>query len=390
MSVNQLKINYLAKKAQVVLFTSEGGLIESCDTLIDVTKLTKQSSLFEAFPMLESLQSNFNLLNDIDNELYFPRVEFSYNDKEWVFDFTFYKKNDAKGVFIWLIQDLTRQYRYLFDVQQERNESIVKEELRKAQSVPEILQRDIEYLNRILRLKLDYFTKLTYDIKNPVQDIYSTAVLLKEHIKTNEGEAYLHALSSSVHLLNTMLDDMLELSQLDIAKTPFENKLFLLPEVLWAVIKTYDYTSHKQNVTVKLNVDTDVVQKLWGDAIRLSQIMYNLLHNAFKNVSKGGRILVNVHLIEKKDNEVLLKFVVKDNGKGMSNEVLQKLFHEKEQPNALAKLNEIPFYKNNMGLIITRQLVNLQKGTIEVDNVNGKGTQFSVVLSFNVEKNLKK
>ncbi len=390
MSVNQLKINYLAKKAQVVLFTSEGGLIESCDTLIDVTKLTKQSSLFEAFPMLESLQSNFNLLNDIDNELYFPRVEFSYNDKEWVFDFTFYKKNDAKGVFIWLIQDLTRQYRYLFDVQQERNESIVKEELRKAQSVPEILQRDIEYLNRILRLKLDYFTKLTYDIKNPVQDIYSTAVLLKEHIKTNEGEAYLHALSSSVHLLNTMLDDMLELSQLDIAKTPFENKLFLLPEVLWAVIKTYDYTSHKQNVTVKLNVDTDVVQKLWGDAIRLSQIMYNLLHNAFKNVSKGGRILVNVHLIEKKDNEVLLKFVVKDNGKGMSNEVLQKLFHEKEQPNALAKLNEIPFYKNNMGLIITRQLVNLQKGTIEIDNVNGKGTQFSVVLSFNVEKNLKK
>ena len=78
--------------------------------------------------MLESIEEVLSQLTIEDGEMYFPRVEFTFNKRNWLFDFTFYRHPQQSNAIVWIIQDFTEHYEYLRIIQQERNEAIAKEE----------------------------------------------------------------------------------------------------------------------------------------------------------------------------------------------------------------------------------------------------------------------
>ncbi|MEZ4885507.1 MAG: hypothetical protein R3E32_12315 [Chitinophagales bacterium] len=127
MSLLIQKTAYLSDKVQVVLFSNEGILIDTCNTLLNILSL-KNKSLWDTFPMLESIESVLSILRIEDGEMYFPRVELLFNDKNWLFDFIFYRHPKKSNMLVWILQDFTKHYEYLRIVQQERNEAIAKEE----------------------------------------------------------------------------------------------------------------------------------------------------------------------------------------------------------------------------------------------------------------------
>jgi len=380
MSVNAYKIKYLSQKAQLVLFTNTGQCIDSCDTLLNMSEC-QGVSLFEAFPFLDSLRSSFADLSAADGEMYFPRVEFPHKDKYWIFDFTFYRSDIAPYPIVWVIQDFTRQYQYLFDVQQERNESIVKEEIRKSQSQSLNLQKDIKYLNSILKLKLEYIAKLTYNIKYPVQEIGKRVNLLSDTLIYKEEQTNLKGLQGASEALNLMLEEMLELSKIDISRTNFEPKRFLLPEVLWTVIKTFDYNSLRKHVPVRLFVANNVPQRLWGDDTRLAQILHNLLQVALKYTEKG-QIDIAVELLpnEVRADGVALQFVITDTGTLIEPEILSKIFSTSTN----VRLNDMLGATQGIGLnlLIAKQLIVLQNGTLHIENIADAGNTYTVKLNY--------
>jgi len=127
MSILTQKTAYLSNKVQIVLFSNEGILLDTCNTLLDILPL-KDQSLWEAFPMLESIEVMLASLKIENEEMYFPRVELTFNDKHWLFDFTFYRHPKQVHTIVWVLQDFTQHYEYLRVIQQERNEAIANQE----------------------------------------------------------------------------------------------------------------------------------------------------------------------------------------------------------------------------------------------------------------------
>ncbi|MGB1243018.1 MAG: hypothetical protein ACPG49_10885 [Chitinophagales bacterium] len=127
MSILIQKTAYLSSKAQIVLFSNEGILLDTCNTLLDIIPL-KNQNLWEVFPMLESIEVMLSSLQIENEEMYFPRVELTFKDKHWLFDFTFYRHSEQANTIVWILQDFTQHYEYLRIIQQERNEAIANKE----------------------------------------------------------------------------------------------------------------------------------------------------------------------------------------------------------------------------------------------------------------------
>lgn len=127
MSILTQKVAYISGKVQAVLFSNEGILQDTCNALLDISSL-RNKSLWGAFPMLESIAGVLSEMSIEDGEMYFPRVELTFNKKNWLLDFTFYRHPKKENIIVWIIQDFTNHYEYLRVIQQERNEAIANKE----------------------------------------------------------------------------------------------------------------------------------------------------------------------------------------------------------------------------------------------------------------------
>ena len=127
MSILSQKNTYISNKVQIVLFSNEGILLDTCNTLLDILSL-KNKSLWSAFPMIESIEGVLSALSVKDEEMYFPRVEMAFENRNWLFDFTFYRHPEKSDIVVWVLQDFTQHYEYLRVIQQERNEAIAQKE----------------------------------------------------------------------------------------------------------------------------------------------------------------------------------------------------------------------------------------------------------------------
>ncbi len=377
MLANDYKIKFLSQKAQIVLFNEKGRLLETCNTLIDVQSY-KDRSLYDVFAFLESIQSSLIELGKEGGELYFPRVEVLYNQKEWVFDFIFKRQVEDLSTIVWIIQDLTSQYKYLYHVQKERNESIIQQELLEHKQKSVLLQKEIEYLNKFYQLKINYFSKFSHDIKIPVREINGITYFLKKHINTEEGKEYLASLETTTTNLHKMIVNLLELANLSQNKLFFDKKEFLLKELVNNIVNSFKYSTTKQQVPIHIHIDPDVPIYLHGDDVRLSQILYNLLSNALK-FTTVGMVKLNVITEKQEENNWILRFEVIDTGKGIPKKSLSSIFtpYHKLNGNNVQETSG-----TGLGLTIVKELVESQGGIVKVSSEVDKGSTFSFTLPF--------
>ncbi len=382
MSIQDYKKTYFYNKAQIVLFNENGILIDTCNTLINMVGDKKQS-VFDNFPFLEGIKAGLQKLSYEDGDLYFPRVEVSFQNKDWVFDFTFRRSKDDLSTIVWMIQDLTDQYMYLLTVQQERNESIIKRQLLEARHHSIVLQKEIEHLNKIHQIRIDYLDKVSHDIKIPIREISGMSFLLKEYVKEEKGKEYLENLSGAAQNLVGMIEQMMEISQIHSGQIQFRETAFILHELINIVVNTFKYSSKKSDIPVKVNIDTEVPVYLMGDKVRLSQILYNLINNALKFTLEGS-IKLNVHLKQKKleEKNCTLHFHVIDTGVGIEQQDLLYVFAPYHQTKLSKK---VPNEGIGLGLTIVKELVELQGGTIGVNSTPGEGSEFYFTMNFKLQ-----
>lgn len=383
MEIQEYKKNYFYNKAQIVLFNEKGFLIDTCDTLINVSK-GQHEPIFEAFPFLEGIKMSLLSLKPEDGDLYFPRVEVSFQDKDWVFDFVFRRSKEDISTIVWMIQDLTDQYMYLLTVQQERNESIIKRQLLEARHHSIVLQKEIEHLNKIHQLRIDYLNKVSHDIKIPVREISGISYLLKDFVKEDKGQEYLKNLSGAAQNLVGMIEQMMEVSQIDSGKIQFREKEFILHELINIVVNTFKYSSKKTDVPVNISIAPNTPVYLIGDKVRLSQILYNLINNALKNTLKG-EVKVKIKLKDLKSDKgsCILDFSIIDTGIGIPEQDLNHIFSPYNQVKGREELLNDGV---GLGLTIVKELVELQGGTVGVKSTVGEGSEFRFTLGFKLQK----
>ena len=248
----------------------------------------------------------------------------------------------------------------------------------------ELLQEALTQAEYANRAKTVFLNSMSHDIRTPMNAIVGFTALAEEHITETElVRDYLRKISvSSKHLLS-LINDVLDMSRIESGNVKMEQNRMCLAELLHELqtIVHMDVYDKQLNYDVINNSDTGRI--IIGDKLRLNQILLNLVSNAIKFTPKGGRITLRINEELTDDNQVLYQIDVEDTGIGMSKDFLPHVFEPfvREQTSTISKIQG-----TGLGLSITKKLIDLMGGSITVQSVEGRGTVFSVSLSFEISE----
>ena len=244
--------------------------------------------------------------------------------------------------------------------------------------VDEEMQRSRNLAEESAKTKSDFIANMSHELRTPLGAITGFTDLLKKTTLSPVQKDYLEAISTSGHSLLSIINDILDLSKLDAGRFIIENVPFSLPELVHSVQMMFSATAKKKGLKFNCSVDTAIAYPLSGDPLRLKQILVNLVGNAIKFTEAGG---VYVSCIIEKETEqgVEVCFSVRDTGIGIPADKRETVFERFTQ----ADSNTTRKYGGTgLGLAITKQLIELQGGSITLKKSETSGAEFCFTLPY--------
>ena len=229
--------------------------------------------------------------------------------------------------------------------------------------------------------KTQFLTNMSHDIRTPMNAITGFISLALGCLddKQQVREYLIKAAISSQHLLE-LIDDILDMSKIDSGKIQLEKSVCSINEIINDLQTVYSVQtqSKQQEFTISTDITDDVVL---CDKLRLDQVLGNLLSNAVKFTPIGGKISLNVKQVLTEKGSGRYEFHVKDTGIGMSEEFLPKLFNifERENTSTISRTQG-----TGLGMAISKRIIDMMGGEIQVQSKPGKGTEFVVILHFEI------
>ncbi len=257
----------------------------------------------------------------------------------------------------------------------------VDEETRREMKKKELLEDALAQANRASKAKSVFLSNMSHDIRTPMNAIVGFTSLAITHIDRKEHvEEYLKKIQTSGNHLLSLINDVLDMSRIESGKITLDEQPCSLPDILHGLrsIVQADIRAKQQ----ELYIDTvDVLDEdIYCDRLRLNQVLLNLIGNAIKYTGAGG--IVSVRITEKAgapEGYANYEFCIKDTGIGMSQEFVEHIFEpfERERTSTVSGIQG-----TGLGMAITKNIVDMMNGSIEVKSQQNVGTEVTVAFTF--------
>ena len=268
--------------------------------------------------------------------------------------------------------------------------SSLKESNQKLEETQNTVAEALAAAKAASKAKSDFLANMSHDIRTPMNAIIGMTALIEHDAESPEKirEYTKKVNNSSQHLLG-LINEVLDMSKIESGKLVLNSAEFDLKELLEQVEAGFRPQMNAKGQ--KFSITTNQISHNWliGDNVRVLQILNNLLSNSFKYTPTKGQIRLDVEeLKQTSHNYAKICFRVSDNGIGMSSEYLSRIYDSFSREERTT-VNTIQ--GTGLGMSIVKSLVDLMGGSINVDSIQGKGTQFVVVLDFKIsERNEKR
>ncbi len=230
----------------------------------------------------------------------------------------------------------------------------------------------------VAHMKEQFLANMSHEIRTPMNSILGfTNLLRRTELNTMQRE-YVQNIHSAGENLLTLVNDILDLSKIEAGMMHLEVTRFSLRSMVSSVGAMFIEKLREKNLDFQIHIAKEVPDILTGDAVRLTQIMVNLISNAVKFTREGG-VDIHVELMESFEEKVKIKISVRDTGIGIAPEKQSAVFERFQQAEAETTRR---FGGSGLGLSIVKQLVEIQDGKIYVKSELNKGSEFVVELEF--------
>lgn len=257
----------------------------------------------------------------------------------------------------------------------------VDAEIRSEMEQKNLLEDVLMQANRASRAKSVFLSNMSHDIRTPMNAIVGFTALALTHIDHREQvEEYLGKIMTSGNHLLSLINDVLDMSRIESGKIHLEEKPCRLPDILHGLRNIIQADIRAKQLELYIDAVDVVNEDIYCDKLRLNQVLLNLLSNSIKYTGAGG--IVSMRIMQKKGapaGYASYEFHIKDNGIGMSKEFAARIFEpfEREKNSTVSGIQG-----TGLGMAITKNIVDMMNGVIEVESEQGKGTEFTVCFTF--------
>lgn len=226
--------------------------------------------------------------------------------------------------------------------------------------------------------KSSFLSNMSHDIRTPMNAIVGMTSIGLSHIdeKARVQDCLLKIKTASDHLMS-LVNDVLDMSRIDSGRLTFNDEEFSLADLIHDISIIMKPQALRKNQDLQIEIGDIIEENLLGDALRIRQILVNIIGNAVKYTQNEGKILVKFSQFYKDDNKnrIWLDFSCEDNGMGISEENLSKIFLPFERVNNSTTSR---IEGTGLGLAIVKNIVESMKGSISAESKEGEGSRFVV------------
>nr|CRH06407.1 putative Histidine kinase. Containing 7TMR-DISM extracellular 2, 7TM diverse intracellular signalling, HisKA, HATPase_c, Response reg, HPT domain [Candidatus Magnetococcus massalia] len=242
--------------------------------------------------------------------------------------------------------------------------------------------RDLEsakqYADNANAAKGAFLATMSHEIRTPINGILGMTHLTLNTLLSKQQRGYLNQIQSSTRYLLEIINDILDFTKIDAGRMEIEKIPFKLDEMVENLLTLFNVRINTDKIAFIIHKSEDTPNDLIGDPLRLKQVLANLLSNAVK-FTEQGQIVLDINLARQVDDRVILQFLVKDTGIGMSAEQQANLFKEFTQADSSTTRK---YGGTGLGLSICQRLIRQMGGELDVLSRAGEGSHFLFSLEF--------
>lgn len=245
---------------------------------------------------------------------------------------------------------------------------------------------DLKKAEKESRAKTDFLSNMSHEIRTPMNGIQGLLALARANVNDrNLMDAYLDRTEKLSQFLLTLINDILDISRIESGKMELEKEVFDLRELATRLDTMFRKTAEAKGIHWKVEMQDCRTHYVIGDEMRISQVIINFISNANKFTPSGGMVTVTFREMEVIEGAMHLMIRVRDTGKGIKEDFIDKVFHPFEQEDASTAHN---YGGSGLGMAIADNIVKLMGGKILVESEEGKGTEFAVYITLPVAEEM--
>ena len=248
-------------------------------------------------------------------------------------------------------------------------------EMQERLNTEKMLRQEADKANRA---KSDFLSSVSHDMRTPLNAILGYGNLALDTDDAGQQREYLRKIEQAGHTLRGLINDTLDLRKIEYGAAVLHPEPVACSKVVQGILTAVEPMMKAKGIHFTFDNSRAVMAMIYADEMRIEEIFINLLSNAAKFTPPGGHILFSVECEKETAESIRDRLVVKDDGIGISEEFLPKIFEPFTQDSS----ENTDLSGSGLGLSIVRRLVELMNGTIEVKSRRGEGSEFTVCLEF--------